>query len=97
MTKNASIVINAGEKKTIDMHFEYTEPEITIEAPEGAMIILDDVELIRKNSVDPISLEVGEHTIIFDIGGYQFSREFAVEPGDSLTISLVLDVLIHKN
>jgi hypothetical protein len=97
MTKNASVVITAGEKKNISMLFEYTEPEIKIEAPDGAIIILDDVKLIRKNNNDYITLEPGEHTIIFDIGGYQFSREFLIEPGDSLTISLVLDVLIHKN
>jgi len=97
MTKNISAVINAGEKKTIDLLFEYSEPEIKIEAPEGTLIILDDIELMRKNPAEPIPLEAGEHTVIFDIGGYQFSREFTVEPGDSLTISLVLDVLIHKN
>ena len=97
MTKNASIVITAGEKKIIDFVFKYSEPEIKIEAPEGAVILLDGVELIRKDPEASITLKPGEHTIVFDIGGYQFSRDFTVEPGESLTISLVLDVLIHKN
>ena len=97
MTKDASVVIAAGEKINIALLFEYSEPEIKIEAPEGALIILDDVELVIKNPDDPIQLEAGEHIVVFDIGGYQFSREFSVQPGDSLTISLVLDVLIHKN
>ena len=97
MTKTASVVISAGEKQNLDFVFEYSEPEIKIEAPEGTIIILDDIELVRKNPEENITLEAGEHTVIFDIGGYQFSREFTVEPGDSLTISLVLNVLIHKN
>ncbi|MBI9097632.1 MAG: hypothetical protein JEY91_04095 [Spirochaetaceae bacterium] len=97
MNKNASVVINAGEKKNIDLLFEYSEPEIKIDAPEGTLIFLDDSELIRKNPDEFIMIGAGDHIVIFDIGGYQFSREFTVEPGDSLTISLVLDVLIHKN
>jgi len=97
MNKSASVVINAGEKQSVNLLFEYSEPEIKIEAPEGALIILDDEELIQKNPDETIKVEAGEHIVIFDIGGYQFSREFTVEPGDSLTISLVLDVLIHKN
>lgn len=97
LSKSASVVINAGEKQSVDLLFEYSDPEIKIEAPEGTLIILDDVELIRKDPEQSIKIEAGEHIVVFDIGGYQFSREFIVEPGDSLTISLVLDVLIHKN
>ncbi len=97
MSKNASIVISSGEKKTIEMVFEYSEPEILIEAPESTLIFLDGEELVRKNPQESITVETGEHNIIFDIGGYQFSREFSIEPGSSLTITLVLDVLIHKN
>lgn len=97
MNKNASIVINAGEKRAANFFFEYSEPEIKIEAPEGTTIILDDEKLVRKNPENPLVMDPGEHSIIFDIGGYQFSRDFVLEPGDSLTISLILDVLIHKN
>lgn len=97
MSKSASVVINSSEKQSISLLFEYSEPEIKIEAPDAALIILDNVELIRKNSEDPIKVTAGEHIVIFDIDGYQFSREFVIEPGDSLIISLILDVLIHKN
>lgn len=97
MSKSVSVVINSGEKQNVNLLFEYSEPEIKIEAPEGTKILLDDRELIRKDSEAMIKIQPGEHIVVFDIGGYQFSREFTVEPGDSLTISLVLDVLIHKN
>ncbi len=97
MSKNVSVVINAGEKQNVDLLFEYSEPEIKIEAPDGAVIFLDDIELMRKDPEEMIRIKSGDHIVIFDIGGYQFSREFSIEPGDSLTISLVLDVLIHKN
>jgi len=97
ISKDVSIVISAGERQNIDLIFEYMEPEIKIEAPESALIILDGEELIRKDPESSINLEPGEHTIIFNIDGYQFSRDFTVESGDNFTISLALDVLIHKN
>lgn len=97
MKKEASVVINAGQKQNLDLTFEYSEPEIKIDAPDGTLIILDEEELIRKDYNAAISLEPGEHTIVFDLGGYKFSRDFTIEPGESLTISLVLDVLIHKD
>ncbi|MBB6479054.1 hypothetical protein [Spirochaeta isovalerica] len=97
MSKTASVVINAGEKQFLDLQFNYSEPQILIDAPEGIGIYLDDEELIRKNPEDPITVDAGEHSIVFEIGGYQYSRDFTVVPGDSLTISLQMDVLIHKN
>lgn len=97
MSKSASIVINAGEKQFLDLEFSYSEPQIKIDAPEGIVIYLDEEELIRKDPEAPLTLEAGEHSIVFEIGGYQYSREFTLVPGDSITISLQMDVLIHKN
>jgi len=97
MSKRASVVINPGEKQFLDLQFNYSEPQILIDVPEGITIYLNEEELIRKNPEDPITLETGEHSIVFEIGGYQYSRDFTVAPGDSLTISLQMDVLIHKN
>ncbi|MBN2656479.1 MAG: hypothetical protein JXR86_05410 [Spirochaetales bacterium] len=97
MSKTASVVINAGEKSFLDLQFNYSEPRILIDAPEGIGIYLDDEVLIRKDPEAHITLDAGEHSIVFEIGGYQYSRDFTVVPGDSLTISLQMDVLIHKN
>lgn len=97
MEQEASVVINAGEKQNLDLQFTYAEPEIKIEAPEGIVIYLDDELLIRKDPDEPLKLEAGDHSVVFEIGGYQFSRDFTVAPGDSLIISLQMDVLIHNN
>lgn len=97
MSKTASVVINAGEKQYLDLQFNYSEPEVIIDAPEGIMIYLDDEELIRKLPGEPVTMEAGEHNVVFEIGGYQYSRDFTLVPGDSLTISLQMDILIHNN
>lgn len=61
--------------------------------PKGVALFLDGEEL-DANTVAPIPLDPGLHTVTAMLGDYSISRKFDLKQGESLEVSLLLDFVI---
>ncbi len=87
--------LEAGEEKVLAISLLSSKSRIILDTPDGTDIRLDG-DLIKTGSSFHV-LEAGHHTIMFTLGEYQISREFNIQPGEDLSISLLMDVSIQKN
>ncbi len=60
--------------------------------PDGAMILVDDVEVGRAPLTEPISMKVGTHKIVAQSGGQVGARSVTILGGDRQAVELVVEV-----
>jgi|GEM_PF-588952 len=91
-----TITLEPGEEKTLDFELDYKLPELTIHIPQGAITRLDGELIDFDETVKVIEVYPGDHLISYTLGELEVSRNFTVQPGSELTISLFADVEITE-
>jgi len=95
-TKNLSFEIRKAATTELSIELEPYESTVLLDIPETTDTFLDGKELSviagRKRPIEP-----GEHTILFQIGDYQLSKQFTVEKGKDYTISISFDIFIEEH
>ena len=91
--KRYNIAIEKGLYATVTIPFEPITPTITVVAPEAATVFLDGSLLDAMSRTD-IGIESGEHSVHIRLGDYSLSRTFVVEPGESYTVELEMEISI---
>lgn len=71
-----------------------TVPHLMLIAPENALINLDGKPFTAPRESVPI--EPGEHTVLFRIGDYEFSKSITAEKGKDYTITMIIDVTVTE-
>ncbi len=92
MEKN--IAIEPGKEVVLPFELDYRLPEVLVDVPEGAVLILDGQTMNTGSTPALITLEPGTHAIEYELGEVRVSREFTLNPGGKVRINLVLDINI---
>lgn len=85
-----SIIIEQAKTTDVNLTLKSTEPALSISAPEGTQIFLDDKPFTRTNREIPIS--EGEHKIRFSLGGYEMTRAIEIQNGKTYKVNLTIDL-----
>jgi len=71
-----------------------TTPRVYLVAPENASIVLDGQPAL--NTREPLTIEPGDHTILFKIGDYELAKQITIEKGHDYTISMIIDINVSE-
>lgn len=85
--------IERGAVAEIAIELERPKSEITIDAPQNAELFVNGVPWNRN---EPLTLDPGDHTILFELGDFSVSRRFQVEPKKDYEIVLSLDIMVRE-
>lgn len=86
--------VESARVTSISVTLKDTEPHIVLVAPENALIQLDGKQVTTPRESLPI--EPGEHTVLFRIGDYEFSRMITAEKGKDYTVTMIIDVTVTE-
>ena len=87
-----SVMIERAKTTEVNLTLKSSEPTITVSAPDGTKIFLDEQPFFTTNKEIPIS--EGEHKIRFLIGGYEMTRLLEIQNGKSYKANLTIDLEI---
>ena len=89
-----TVRINQAKVTNLDILMKSTEPTLIINAPETALIFLDDkkCDTLGKEFV----ISEGEHKIKFTIGDYEIMRSIQAIPGKTYTANFSVDLDISE-
>ena len=95
--RNESRRFFVGRARTLDLIIElqYPTPLIVFEAPQNAVIFLNN-ELIFQTQ-EPIAIEPGMHEIKFHIGDYTVIKNLNTQRGKTYRVALKLDLTIDED
>ncbi len=85
--------VERGTVAEIAIELERPRSEITVDAPRNAELFVNGVPWNRNET---LSLDPGDHTILFELGDFSISRRFQVEPKKDYEIVLSLDIMIRE-
>ncbi len=93
--ENETVTFGVERGTVAEMNIELERPrsEITVDAPRNAELFVNGVPWNRN---EPLSLDPGDHTILFELGDFSVSRRFQVEPKKDYEIVLSLDIMIRE-
>ncbi|MBI9105371.1 MAG: hypothetical protein JEZ04_01425 [Spirochaetales bacterium] len=91
-----SFDISAGQTTNLNIEVEKLESTIFIDVPENTIIYIDG-EKMHSGSENRMTIDPGEHLVLFKIGDYKISKKFEILPGKDCKISLFLDIFIEEN
>lgn len=86
--------VESARVTNVAVRMKDTTPHLVLVAPENALIQVDGkpVETPKESLV----IEPGEHTVLFRIGDYEFSRQITVEKGKDYTVTMIIDVNVTE-
>ncbi len=87
--------IEQGKITRLAVPLKDTAPRLLLTAPENARILIDGQPVSQTR--EPIIMESGEHTILFQIGDYEIARTIDVEKGKDYTVSMLIDIQITES
>lgn len=89
-----TVRIDQAKVTNLDILMKSTEPTLIINAPETALIYLDDkkCDILGKEFV----ISEGEHKIKFTIGDYEIMRSIQAIPGKTYTANFSVDLDISE-
>ncbi len=88
------IAIEPGQQLSLDLSLDYRPPELTVNIPDGAFILLDGEAVNTDNSVIILETKPGNHIITYSLGNLEVNRSFTIRPGGKVTINLIIDIEI---
>lgn len=93
--ENETVTFGVERGTIAEMTIELERPksEITVDAPQNAELFVNGIPWNRN---EPLSLDPGDHTILFELGDFSVSRRFQVEPKKDYEIVLSLDIMIRE-
>jgi hypothetical protein len=91
-TVEKTVAVEPGEQLIVDLKLDYRLPELTVNIPEGAVVLLDGEPLSGPGPITAVDIRPGEHTVTYRLGELDVSRAFTVGPGAKISIDLVIEI-----
>ncbi|MBO6176583.1 MAG: hypothetical protein J6O39_03490 [Treponema sp.] len=94
--RNEMRTINIEQAKTTELTIEFHDikPLLHLAVPEDSIICLDDEQI--EDFTHDIILSAGEHTIKFQMGGYEIIKTLTAVNGRSYTFLINMEALITE-
>jgi hypothetical protein len=89
-----SLSIEAGAISKVSVKLVPDAPRLHFEVPTGSIISLNGV-LVPPESFDELTVEPGEHTIVFRIGDYTLTRKFIAARGKTYRVVMSVELSIQ--
>lgn len=94
--ESVNIAIQKGQYSSLEMTLRKQAASLVFEAPDDAVVFLDG-EPVTLGPGKTMAAEPGTHTITMLLDDYRISKQFQLNPGQTLKLSLFLDILIQDN
>ena len=88
--------LSPGENLTLNHILQLQYPTLKIDTVKGMAVFLDGKRIENEEMDDYIEIQPGSHSIRFEFGDYQLSREFNAEMQDSFRITMIPEILLEK-
>ena len=85
--------VDKGKTTEVDFLMERPSAHLRIDAPRGATVYLDGIQI---TSLEHVRVAPGEHTVLYRVGDYTVSRRFTAVQKKDYEISLFLDIMINE-
>lgn len=92
--RNVTVGIERGSVSNLELELIRPRSRINIEAPDGSEVFVDGTRVNIASGA--VTVEPGEHTVLFRVGDYTVSRNISVKPKKDYNISLSLNILVHE-
>jgi hypothetical protein len=89
-----TFTVEKGQTTRLAIDLKDITPTVTLAAPEGVAIWLDDRPV--EPSPQPLVLPQGDHTLRFSLGGYDVQRVIHLENGKSYQVSLFFELEVEE-
>lgn len=89
-----SLSIESGAISKVLVKLVPDAPRLQFEAPTGSIISLNGVP-VPPESFDKLTIEPGEHTIVYRIGDYTITRKFIAARGKSYRVVMSVELSIQ--
>lgn len=89
-----TVRIEIAKTTLVQVDFKSIEPTLIIQAPEGAVVLLDDAEC--KTFGQEFVISEGEHKINFKFGSYEILRTISAIKGKTYKASFTMDFDIEE-
>lgn len=93
-TVEKTIAIEPGREVSLSLSLDYRPPELTVNIPVGASILLDGEPVDTDETIAIIETDPGDHIITYSLGNLEVNRSFTVRPGGKVKIDLIIDIEI---
>ncbi len=88
--------LSPGENLVLNHILQLQYPTLKIDTVKGMTVFLDGKRIDNESMSDFIEIQPGIHSIRFEFGDYQLSREFNAEMQDSFRITMIPEILMEK-
>jgi len=94
--RNESRRFVVEKARVLDLVIELQDPAplLIFEAPQNALIFLDNVPVTRSR--EPVKVEPGQHEVRFQIGDYTVIRTMNIQRGKTYRVALEVDLTINE-
>jgi hypothetical protein len=89
-----TFTVEPGRHSDVRLELRQPRQRVTFQMPSSTEVVLDG-ELLQGLTASGVELNAGPHNLILRLGDYSVTREFTVEPGETYSVSLTLDVDIR--
>ncbi len=91
-TIEKTIAIEPGQELVFNFSLDYRPPELTVNIPDGATILLDGEAIDTGTDIAVLETTPGDHIITYSLGNLEVNRSFTVRPGGKVRIDLVIEI-----
>ncbi len=89
-----TFMINQAKTTSLSVSLRGVEPLLRIVCPAETKVWLDGKEL--KSFSEPVSVQQGEHTVKFALGGYEVIKSVSAMNGRTYSVSLSMDATVSE-
>ncbi|MCL2761621.1 MAG: hypothetical protein FWD36_00245 [Treponema sp.] len=95
--RNESRRFMVEKAKLLDLFIDLQDPTplIIFEAPENALVFLNNAPVSRDGG--PVPVEPGIHEAKFQVGDYTLTKTITVERGKTYRVALAVDIAVEEN
>lgn len=94
--ESVNIAIQKAQFASLEMTLRRQSAALVFEAPKDAVVFLNGEQVILGPGKS-VSVEPGTHTVTMLLNDYRISKQFQLNSGQTLKLSLFLDILIQDN
>lgn len=91
-TVERTVAIEPGQELSLNLILDYRPPELTVNIPEGSIVLLDGEEIDVSGDVTVLETTPGDHIITYSLGNLEVNRSFTIRPGAKVKIDLVIEI-----
>ena len=94
--ESLNIAIQKAQSTSLEMTLDKQYAALIFEAPGEAVVFLNG-EQVELGPGKALEAEPGTHTVTMLLDDYRISKQFQLNPGQTLKLSLFLDILVQDN